>query len=481
MAPNLLTAEGRQHLSYSFSRHNPAFVLPLLFLAAGAGLTVLASRLRSKVAIHLLLGTLILAELASFFFPLEGRWTSPAEIAAGQHKQLNSSLRDQAGYERILSLSDESSFNLPYGVNRLNAWQSLHPRRLFDLLESRPANNSSQVNEWEATLESNLPLSLLNVRYLTAEAGSNEAQQIRERRLHRPGPMKPVGPAVTSRLGPARALEVPVALEPGRTYELSFRTRNSGPEGFAVFSPESLKDGVHSVTLRETAGPERTVTHLLRTPTGVPGQGLLRFEGPESGGVADVRWGILEEVPGAPPPYERLDAIEGTELFRNRYCLPRAFCVAELKVVDGFEAIKRALFLGEVDPTRTALILPDEPILPRAVPRSTGTARILAFEPDRVHVEVSSARGTFLVLADQADPGWSATVDGRRTPLLAPFGFLRGLDVPAGVHEVRFDYRPAWMWQGIPPAAVALLVIVALLLGGRKRCHGSGSSASQKL
>jgi hypothetical protein len=42
-------------------------------------------------------------------------------------------------------------------------------------------------------------------------------------------------------------------------------------------------------------------------------------------------------------------------------------------------------------------------------------------------------------------PGWRASVDGRPVPtmLLTP-GFI-GVDVPAGQHSVRFEYRAGWL------------------------------------
>jgi hypothetical protein len=446
MAPELLSPVGRTRFSESFSRHNPAYVLPLMFLLGGTILTVVVSRLRAAWVVHVLLGTLILAELASFFLPMDAPWPTRAEVDSSIHNGLTTRLRELAGYERTLSPSDDTSVNVAVGFNRLNAVQSLNPRKLFDLLNSRPMDFSSRVKNWDALLETNLTLSLLNVRYITAESGSPEAEFLRRARLQRPGPLASVDPSQ------------PLPLASSRTFLLTFRTRSSLPDGFTLFTPSSLEDGVHAVSLAGPAGPERTVTQLLRSPAQAPASLRLEFSGGE---VRDVRWGALQPASEA-PLYDFIEARDGTEIFRNSAALPRAFCVTETRPVSSFDDVKRALLLGEVDPLRTALLL-------RATQPGSytpGKAQILSFEPDRVRITVSSQGGTFLVLADQSAPGWSATIQGRRVPLLEPFGLLRGLEVPAGTHEVLFEYQGPWVRLGVPAAALAMLAVVGLLATG---------------
>jgi uncharacterized membrane protein YfhO len=71
-------------------------------------------------------------------------------------------------------------------------------------------------------------------------------------------------------------------------------------------------------------------------------------------------------------------------------------------------------------------------------------------------------------------PGWSATVDGRPVPIAPdPPDGLIGIDLPAGVHEVRvrFGATP----ERLLGAAISLLAaagVIGLFLYGRRRPAG---------
>ncbi len=65
-----------------------------------------------------------------------------------------------------------------------------------------------------------------------------------------------------------------------------------------------------------------------------------------------------------------------------------------------------------------------------------------------------------VVLSDTAYQGWRATVDGVAQPILEVDSCLRGVVVPAGIHELRMRYRPWSVFAG------AMLSVLGLMLGG---------------
>ena len=57
-------------------------------------------------------------------------------------------------------------------------------------------------------------------------------------------------------------------------------------------------------------------------------------------------------------------------------------------------------------------------------------------------VEVDTESPGILVLHDIYYPGWEATVDGVRRPILRANLLFRGVEITKGHHVVRFDFRP---------------------------------------
>ena len=104
-----------------------------------------------------------------------------------------------------------------------------------------------------------------------------------------------------------------------------------------------------------------------------------------------------------------------------------------------------------------------EPRLPqpsRATPAATVLAESDRLEEGLVAARVRMRKAGVVVLSASFDPGWTATVDGRRqrTEIVAPA--LVATTVPAGSHRIIFGYRG---WQDYPLLlALGLAALVAL-------------------
>lgn len=136
------------------------------------------------------------------------------------------------------------------------------------------------------------------------------------------------------------------------------------------------------------------------------------------------------------------------------------------------EELRRAGF----DPESAALVAPLAPGVDLPEPRSPGAfaaARFLADGPERAEIATSASRAALLVLTRSWDPGWEATIDGARVPLLRAQLGLQAVVVPAGDHRIELRYRPASFRIGLALSAAGLLAVLALALssppGGRSR------------
>jgi uncharacterized membrane protein YfhO len=74
------------------------------------------------------------------------------------------------------------------------------------------------------------------------------------------------------------------------------------------------------------------------------------------------------------------------------------------------------------------------------------------------------------VLTDAFFPGWQATVDGQPAAIVRADFALRGVSVPAGRHQVVFEYTPASFRLGAAISGGALLVLtIWTLIDARRR------------
>ena len=69
--------------------------------------------------------------------------------------------------------------------------------------------------------------------------------------------------------------------------------------------------------------------------------------------------------------------------------------------------------------------------------------------PTELEVDVELPRPGLLVVSESAFPGWIARVDGPPAPLLDANSVMRGVELDAGAHTVRFEYRPWSVQLGI--------------------------------
>ncbi|MDQ0910086.1 hypothetical protein QFZ22_006071 [Streptomyces canus] len=101
----------------------------------------------------------------------------------------------------------------------------------------------------------------------------------------------------------------------------------------------------------------------------------------------------------------------------------------------------------------------------------SGTAQPVAAGPVDIHTTVPpGADGRILRLADTADEGWTATLDGRPLTRTTVDGWAQGFELPAsgGKLDVTFDdpfIHTLWLWiQGF-----LAVVLVVMALPGRRR------------
>jgi hypothetical protein len=106
------------------------------------------------------------------------------------------------------------------------------------------------------------------------------------------------------------------------------------------------------------------------------------------------------------------------------------------------------------------------PYAPVARPPAS-SAEVFRFLPENVVVHTSSEAPAILVLAEAWYPGWRATIEGRGTVVFPVNGWMRGVVVPAGDHEVAFSYHSRLLPAGLGITAASLILLAGLALSAR--------------
>jgi hypothetical protein len=171
------------------------------------------------------------------------------------------------------------------------------------------------------------------------------------------------------------------------------------------------------------------------------------------------------------------ETVEGetpVTVFENRRAMPRAWIVSELVPVPERVAITsvRQSLLPDgrpFDPTQQALVDPSALTQARVYQPGATDVRVRSIGDGSIRLAVSSEKPGFLVLSENAYPGWIARVDGHPVAPLTVNVSMQGIEVPAGTHQVEFSMEPRSLRIGLWLSGGALAACLALVLVGRPR------------
>lgn len=257
---------------------------------------------------------------------------------------------------------------------------------------------------------------------------------------------------------------------PPTTPALAFLQRHDGAGRmaalqYAVFGDMATVYGLHDVRGYDQPQPSVRFFRMWQTvePAQAPGTAYLVTELSDRHlrmlGMLGMRHVVL-------PPEARLGegavlrvAYRGEDavVLRNPYALPRASVAPAVTVAGTDDEEVGVVTEPRFDAREGAVVRADE--VGDAAPAGVegGTARVVRDENARVELRASLPRPGLVVLGDAWAPGWSVSVDGKPARALQTDVVLRGVQVPAGEHEVVWSYRVPGLRAG------ALLSLLGLL------------------
>ncbi|MGO9487121.1 MAG: hypothetical protein ACLPX9_21530 [Rhodomicrobium sp.] len=132
-------------------------------------------------------------------------------------------------------------------------------------------------------------------------------------------------------------------------------------------------------------------------------------------------------------------------IYENPRALPRVM-FATGSMLSNFDKLVSDGRWPNFDPTETVLLNGTPPQTPAMqgvhVSLTKAAIALTAYQNTEVQVEVDSPKAGFVVLNDVWHPWWFGSIDGKPAEILRANVLFRAIQVPAGKHTVRFEFRP---------------------------------------
>ena len=151
---------------------------------------------------------------------------------------------------------------------------------------------------------------------------------------------------------------------------------------------------------------------------------------------------------------------------RNPAALGNAWYVTEL--VHARTATEECNALGQVDLASTIVIGNDfKQYADGFRPAAEGSSiKLTSYAPDVLtYKSQSSANGTVVFSEIYYPYGWNAYIDGKPADIFRANYLLRAMNIPAGNHDIRMEFRPDSVRKGNTVAVIFILIMYATVLG----------------
>lgn len=266
----------------------------------------------------------------------------------------------------------------------------------------------------------------------------------------------------------ADALGTPRLVEPAspRTLPATAIDRGTGPEQTRTLLITTRDNGTFDATLMRGAGTTLDSFSTIasaRNIIGAPGAESVRDDDDVAGAVRRV---VATLVAG-----QGVDPRNDLEQLGVGFVVLRSADTAAQLTASRMDAVPGLVAVGQTDVGWLWRITPlNQPVLQaadvahrvRIVDASGATAGLVPSGYTDVDAAVDAGpEGRLVVLAERADPGWSAWIDGRRlTPTTS--GWAQAFTLPASGGQLTIRYETPWaLWTAI--AQITVIGLTALL------------------
>lgn len=158
---------------------------------------------------------------------------------------------------------------------------------------------------------------------------------------------------------------------------------------------------------------------------------------------------------------------EGPELHQNPEALGNAWFIKTLKVVPN--ADEELSELGSFEPSDTAVTQQNQGLETKSYPAdSASTINLIGYAPNRLMYSTHTSQPEYAVFSEiyyRGNQDWKSYIDGQEVPHQKVNYLLRGIEVPAGKHQIVFEFLPRAVSQGKKLDLIGSIGLILLGLG----------------
>jgi hypothetical protein len=136
------------------------------------------------------------------------------------------------------------------------------------------------------------------------------------------------------------------------------------------------------------------------------------------------------------------DNTDGWVIYENTYAAPRYFLTDKIKYYGTDKEFENIFFDPNFNPRESILLEKRvEPFI-NVLPSTKKNVDLISYEPNTIVFRTNTDTPQILYISDTYDDGWTASVNGKHTPVYKANYAFRGVVVPPGDSIITFIYKP---------------------------------------
>jgi len=152
------------------------------------------------------------------------------------------------------------------------------------------------------------------------------------------------------------------------------------------------------------------------------------------------------------------------QVIQNQNAFGNAWFVENIQAVNNPD--EEIETLGQINPNETAVINKSRFDIPQGN-LSSGNINLKSYTPNElVYQSNNTQKGLALFSEIYYPKGWKAYIDGKESEILQANYVLRALEIPAGQHEIRFEFKPAAYYTGNTIMWISSIILIIVVIGG---------------